>query len=70
MGWFLVDCSNTRAVPWKLPWIVVGTPIRTSSCITASRAWESETPSARLNDTVVAGNVPWCATESGVFVIS
>ena len=31
----------------------------------ASTAWPSAMPGRRLNDSVIAGNWPWCDTESG-----
>ena len=31
------DAWNARAVPWKLPWIVVGTPMRAIASSIASR---------------------------------
>ena len=36
-----------------------------STTLTAS---PSAAPGARLNDSVVAGNCPWCVTDSGVAV--
>ena len=61
------DCWKACAVPWKLPWIVAGTPICcmvvAGSPLTASL---SDLPGGRLNEMVVATNGPWWLTASGV----
>ena len=46
--------------------MLAGRPISTSARLIAVTASLSETPSARLNESVVAGNCPWCGSEIGV----
>ena len=60
------SAGTSRAVPWKLPWIVAGMPMRSSAASIAARASPSATPGARLNEIVVATNGPWWLTASGV----
>ena len=55
-GWLLRESWNALAVPWKLPRIVDGTPIRASALSIAIVAWPSDVPSGRLNEIVVATN--------------
>ena len=67
-GWFVSDASNACAVPWKLPWIDSGMPRAAVASFTAETASPSETPGARLNDSVTTGNWPWWLIESGAVV--
>src|SRR5664279_1808885 len=67
-GWLLSDAWNARALPWKLPRIVVGTPMRASSSSIARVACDSETSGGRLNEIVDATNWPWWLTPSAVLV--
>ncbi len=53
------DSWKTRAVPWKLPWIDAGTPMRFIVSLIAATASLSERPGARLKDKVAATNMPW-----------
>ncbi len=46
-------------MPWKLPVRVGGAPICSRAWSTSTVAWPSDTPGARLNDRVAAGNWPW-----------
>jgi hypothetical protein len=46
--------------------MLAGRPISTSARLMAATASLSETFSARLNESVVAGNCPWCGSEMGV----
>ena len=48
----LSDGWKTCAVPWKVPWIVAGTPRRRIASSTARVASLSDTPGARLNEIV------------------
>ncbi len=40
-------------------------PMRRCAASMASMAWPSDTPGARLNDSVTHGNCPWWLTDSG-----
>ena len=40
-------------------------PISDAARLMASTAWPNETPRRRLNDSVTAGNRPWCVTDKG-----
>src|SRR2546422_6736179 len=53
-GWLSSEARKVRAVPWKLPCTVVGTPISTIVRSMASAASPSDTPSAKLKEIVVA----------------
>ena len=64
-GTVLSDCWNACAVPWKLELRVAGTPSSAIAFCTASVAWPSATPCARLKLMVTAGNWPWWLIESG-----
>ncbi len=57
------DCWNAWALPWNEPCSVAGAPSSWRARCTASVAAPSETPCARLNDRVAAGNCPWCWIE-------
>ncbi len=46
------------AVPWKLPTMVDGMPMRTRASSMAACACERDAPSARLKDRVTAANWP------------
>ncbi len=59
------DCWNACAVPWKLELSVAGVPRSAIAFWTASVAWPSATPCARLKLMVIAGNWPWWLIESG-----
>jgi hypothetical protein len=67
-GWLESDAWNARALPWKLPRTVSGTPIRSIAFSIARVAVDSETSAARLNEIVDATNNPWWLTPSGVLV--
>ena len=67
-GWFCSEAWNARAVPWKVPCTLVGTPISSSVWRTEAVASESDTPCGRLNEMVEAANCPWWFTPSGVLV--
>ena len=62
------DAWKACAVPWKLPWMRGGRPSARVAASTAATASPSETPGARLNDSVTAGNCPWWLIESGAVV--
>ena len=53
-------------MPANLPVMLAGRPISTSARLMAATASLSETFSARLKESVVAGNCPWCGSEMGV----
>ena len=55
-GWLASASRNTCAVPEKLPRTVAGIPSSAVFASTASTASPSDTPGARLNDTVAEGN--------------
>ena len=60
-----LDCSEAWkacAVPWNEPLSVAGAQIAFDA-LTLSTAWPSDTPGARLKDSVTAGNWPWWLTE-------
>ena len=59
---------NARAVPWKLPWMLAGSPSRWLVSSTAATAAPRAAPGARLNDSVTAGNCPWREITSGAVV--
>ncbi len=67
-GWLESESWNARAVPWKLPCTVVGTPMRFMASWICCVAADSEAPGARLNESVLAANWPWWLTASGVLV--
>ena len=50
---------NACAVPWKLPRMVDGSPIRRVAASIVVTALPSETPGARLNEIVTDGNWLW-----------
>ena len=56
IGWVASTARNARAVPWKLPRTVVGTPMRAIASSIARVACDSDTPAARLNEIVDATN--------------
>jgi hypothetical protein len=58
------DSWNACAVPLNEPWIDAGMPIPSVARSIDATAWLSETPGAALNEITVAGNWPWCPTES------
>ncbi len=57
--WF---CCAAAAVPCMLPRTLIGTWIEAAACSMASLASDSERPSARLYDTVVASSPSWWLT--------
>src|SRR5947199_907669 len=63
------DASKARAVPWNSAWMAAGRPTSNLAWSIALTASPSDTPGARLNDTVTAENCPWRLTASGVLVI-
>ena len=65
-GWLFSESWNSLALPWKLPWIDVGTPMRFNVSEIARVASDSATPTGRLNEIVEATNGPWWLTDSGV----
>ena len=67
-GWLSSEAWNARAVPWKLPCTLVGTPIRSMASCTARVASDRDTPAGRLNEMVEAANWLWWFTPSGVLV--
>ena len=69
-GWRAIVDWKERAVPWKEPTTLAGTPIFAIVCSMASPASESATPSGRLNEIGEAANWPWWFTESGVLLYS
>src|ERR1700678_838438 len=60
------DCWKTFAVPWKLPWMLVGMWIAAAASSMARVASLSDFPVARVDEMVVAGSVFWWFTEVGV----
>src|SRR5207245_10037551 len=65
-GAFARDARNARAAPWNPVWMLTGSPISRCTRSMAVTAAPSETPGARLNDTVTAGNWPWWLIASAV----
>ena len=57
MGSVESDCWKACAVPWNPPWMVEGMPILVRALSMAAVACESETLGARLNESVVAGEM-------------
>ncbi len=53
-----MDCWKACAVPCTLPLIVAGRPILSIAVLMLVTASLSDTPGARLNDTVTAGSWP------------
>ena len=53
------------AAPRNLVVIVAGTPIRASAAVIASTAWPSDSPGARSQPIVAAGNCDTRAISSG-----
>src|SRR4029453_17227763 len=68
-GWLAGDSWKARAVPWKLPWMVAGMPMRAIACCTASVACDDDTLGGRLNESVLATNWLWWFTDSAVLVV-
>src|SRR5262249_22613789 len=60
------DAWNAWAVPWKLARCDGGGPMSRSVARMARTAWPSDTPGARLNDSVTAENCPWWLMARGV----
>ena len=60
------ESLNAAAVPWKLPRPSAEPDARARHLSIACVACPSETPGARLNDSVTEGNWPWWFTASGV----
>ena len=69
-GSFTSEARKAWAVPWKLAWMLAGMRISRSTSSIARTAPPSETPGARLNDSVVAGNCPWWLIASGTATVS
>ena len=66
IGSFARDSSKVCAVPWKLPWMVLGMPISFCAWLIARVASLKEAFGARLKEIVVATKVPWWLTASAV----
>src|ERR1700712_985633 len=74
-GSFESELRKLAAVPWKSDCTLGGifAPLIVRSfwiCVTLSIALLNEAPGARLKDTVIAGNCPWCVIDSGAVVVS
>ena len=61
-----VGRSPACAVPENVAWMLSGMRICCSARWIASTAWPSETFGAVLNESVTAGNWPWCVMQRGV----
>ena len=58
-------CCAAAAAPAKAPRTLLGMPMSLSACSTAARPCSSDTPSARLNDSVLDSSPPSCHTLVG-----
>ncbi|MNN56173.1 hypothetical protein D3C81_1710900 [compost metagenome] len=58
------EARNASAAPWNWLTMASGRPISCCTCSMAATAAPSETPGARLNDRVTAGNWPMWLTSS------
>ena len=59
------DARKARAVPWNPAWMPRGMPRSSFARSIARTASPSETPGARLKETVTTGNCPWWLIASG-----
>ena len=50
------EARNASAAPWKRVWMPAGRPISCSTASITCTALPSDTPLARLNESVTAGN--------------
>src|SRR4029450_6742631 len=62
------EARNACAVPWKLPWMLAGSPSWRVVASTAATASPRAAPGAKLKDRVTAGNCPWRDTTRGAVV--
>ncbi len=58
------DARNASAAPWNWLWMPAGMPMSRCTRSMTSTASPSDTPLARLNDMVTAGNWPMWLTTS------
>ncbi len=63
------DSLNACAVPAKSAWTLGGMPMRACAASMALTASPSDSPAARLNEIVTAGNWPWWLIASGAVVV-
>ena len=64
------ESLNAAAAPWKSPCRPGGASSSAIARFTASTALPSDSLRARLNDSVTAGNCPWCAIDSEPVTLS
>jgi hypothetical protein len=69
-GSFDSEFSNDAAVPWNDACRLAGMFMLFCKLLMSEIALPSEACGARLNDTVIDGNCPWCVIESGSVVVS
>src|SRR5712692_1729109 len=69
-GWWAREPRKACAVPWKLAWMLSGSPTSARAFSIARTAPPRETPEARLKEMVTTGNWPWWLMARGTVVSS